>query len=77
MVWDGVRFLEFWGRRRFSRFEKVGLNMHEAPQHLNDARRMAWYEIERFSEGVEFHVDTICVHVDFAECLKVGLKSLL
>ena len=42
-----------------------------------DARRMAWYEIERFSEGVEFHVDAICVHVDFAECLKVGLKSLL
>ena len=31
MVLDGVRFLELWGRRRFSRFEKVGLNMHEGP----------------------------------------------
>ena len=39
--------------------------MHEGP---NTQRMMAWYEIERLSEGIEFHVDAIYVHVDDFVC---------
>ncbi len=41
MVLDGVRFLELWGRR-FSRFEKVGLNMHESPN--TSKTREGWFK---------------------------------
>ena len=47
MVWDGVRFLELWGRRRnfpdSKRLaEKVGLNMLGAPKTRKGLLKHAW-----------------------------------